>query len=183
MERSTARLSGLVESLLDFARMESGRKAFLLEPIDASELVTAVVDEFRRQLNAPDVSVMLTTAGRLPVAGDRTALAQAVWNLLDNAVKYSTAPAIVRVSVDRVGDTVVVAVHDDGPGIPRHEQRDIFGKFVRGAHAARSEIKGTGLGLAIVRHVVRAHHGTVRVDSEIGRGSTFTLTLPGLMTT
>ena len=178
MERSTVRLGGLVESLLDFARMESGRKAYTLESTDAGELVTGVVDEFTRHLDSPDVALTLTSTEPSTIAADRAALAHAVWNLLDNAVKYSTPPCEVRVRVERRADEVVIAVEDHGPGIPRHEQRDIFGKFVRGADATQSGIKGTGLGLAMVSHIVRAHHGRVSVESDVGHGSTFTLTIP-----
>ena len=115
----------------------------------------------------------------LHISGDRESLTSAMWNLLDNAAKYSTetrrpfactwggAPA-----------SVAISVQDSGLGIPLHEQKIVFGRFVRGEQAARLGIKGTGLGLALVSHIVRAHGGAVELESQAGVGSTFRLLFP-----
>jgi signal transduction histidine kinase len=177
-ERATRRLSRLVESLLDFGRMEAGARPYRREPLDAGELVRTVVDEFRQEGTSSGFAIECAVSeGAIPVDGDREALAQALWNLLDNAVKYSGASRAIRVEVED-GSRVTIRVRDEGLGIAPLEQRRIFDKFERGSSAAAAGIKGTGIGLAMVQHVVDAHGGTVTVDSRPGGGSTFTIELP-----
>jgi signal transduction histidine kinase len=176
--RATRRLRRLVESLLDFGRMEAGARPYRLEPLDAAELVEDVVRDFRQEVAGADFAIEYSRpAGGAIVNADRDALAQAIWNLLDNAVKYSGASRTVHVEVERKGD-VMLRVRDAGYGIAPSEQKQIFRKFVRGAAAREHGIKGTGIGLAMVKHIVDAHRGTITVDSELGRGSTFTIILP-----
>jgi signal transduction histidine kinase len=115
-------------------------------------------------------------ASLTPGASRRLSLA--LRNLLDNAMKYSGDSRAVSVSVARKGRTVAIAVGDRGIGIPHHEQRDIFGTFVRGHGALMHGITGSGLGLAMVRHIVHGHGGRVTVESSPGSGSTFTVVLP-----
>jgi signal transduction histidine kinase len=179
MALDTRRLQRLVESLLDFSRMEAGRKAYDLRPLDAGTLVRDVVEEFRTSRRDSSDRIRLTDADSgLEVRGDAAALSHALWNLLDNAVKYSAAEAPVDVMVRRSGDGVQIAVEDRGPGIPAAEQGEIFGRFVRGRHAVNGGVPGTGLGLALVSHVVAAHQGRVTCESREGTGSTFTIWLP-----
>jgi signal transduction histidine kinase len=180
LDRDTRRLQRLVESLLDFARMQDGRRPYDLRSIDAAEFARGVVDEFRASVDAPEAAVNLDVAGDEPltIRADSTALGSALWNLLDNAVKYSPDRPVVNVGVHRNGAGIAIDVRDEGPGIPRDEQQEIFGRFVRGADASRRGIRGTGLGLSMVAHIVAAHGGTVAVASEPGAGSTFTMTLP-----
>lgn len=109
---------------------------------------------------------------------DSEALSRAVWNLLDNAVKYSPNHRAVEVGLSRQDGSVRIAVRDHGLGIPAHEQRAIFTKFQRGEQARTQGIKGTGIGLAMVNEIVNAHHGRVDVESEPGKGGTFTIVLP-----
>jgi len=111
------------------------------------------------------------------VKGDQEALAQALWNLLDNAVKYSGDSRTVRVEVE-AGSRVSIRVRDQGFGIPLSERDQILRKFTRGSGAKAHGVKGTGIGLAIVKHIVDAHGGKVLIDSEPGQGSTFTIELP-----
>lgn len=178
--RSTKRLRGLVESLLDFARMEDGRKPYDLQPIDPSLLANNVIEAFERE--APTLRTAITrelaTAGTLSCRADATALAHALWNLLDNAVKYSTTPASVTVSVAPQDDEIAIAVSDHGFGIPTRERQIVFQKFVRGSDSVRRGINGTGLGLAMVSHIVAAHGGRIELESQEGRGSTFRILLP-----
>jgi signal transduction histidine kinase len=101
-----------------------------------------------------------------------------VWNLLDNAVKYSPDCRTVWVDLEHVGNNIIVAVRDRGLGIPAKEQRAIFEKFVRGAESKARRIKGTGIGLALVRRIVQAHGGEIRVSSQPGDGSRFAVVLP-----
>jgi len=101
-----------------------------------------------------------------------------VWNLLDNAVKYSPESTAVRAEVTMEDGRLTIRVRDEGPGIPVMEQEEIFRKFVRGSQAKTRGVKGTGIGLAMVRHIVEGHRGEIRLQSELGRGSTFTILLP-----
>ena len=113
-----------------------------------------------------------------PLRADAAALTRALWNLLDNAIKYSDQEREVWVSVDGSPDGVAIAVRDHGLGIPHRERKEIFRKFIRGEKAKQLGIKGTGLGLAMVSHIVEAHGGIIELESEEGRGSTFRLVLP-----
>lgn len=178
--RNTERLHRLVESLLDFGRMESGRKSYDLRVLAVEAIVADVVEDFRREVAPRGIAVDLHvgTPPDLQVRGDASALANAVWNLMDNAVKYSPERRTVRVSVDRRHDGVGISVRDEGLGISPQEQQVIFGRFVRGERAMRMGIKGTGLGLAMVSHIVRAHDGSIELTSEENAGSTFTIVLP-----
>jgi signal transduction histidine kinase len=176
--RATRRLSRLVESLLDFGRMEAGARPYRREPLDARELVETVVEEFRQEGGCNTFTIECTVpAGAIPIDGDREALAQALWNLLDNAVKYSGESRTVGVEVES-GRLVAIRVADQGLGIPPAERRRIFEKFARGSSAVVAGIKGTGLGLAMVRHIADAHGGKVTLESRPGGGSTFTIELP-----
>ena len=178
--RSTGRLRGLVESLLDFARMEDGRKPYDLSLVDPAALVSNVIGEFER--NAPSertvISRDLAVPGTLCCRADVPALGHALWNLLDNAVKYSTEPHLVTVSVGHRGNAIAIAVADQGFGIPAGERQSVFQKFIRGSGSVRRGIKGTGLGLAMVSHIIAAHGGRIELETEEGRGSTFTILLP-----
>ncbi len=174
--RATERLQRLVESLLDFGRMEAGRRPYRLERLDAGELVRAVVEEF--QAEAGEYRVELSANGAAAVDADPDALGRALWNLLDNAVKYSPDCRTVWVELTARSNRLAITVRDQGIGIPRAEQKEIFHRFVRGAAAKSNGIKGTGVGLAMVRHIVEAHGGEVRLESEPGKGSTFTVLLP-----
>ena len=178
--RSTKRLRGLVESLLDFARMEDGRKPYDLRPIDPSLLASNVIEEFERHAPSTRTAIArnLAMPGTLSCRADVAALAHALWNLLDNAVKYSTEPAALTVSVAPRGDEIALAVADHGFGIPARERQTIFQKFVRGSDSVRRGINGTGLGLAMVSHIIAAHGGRIELESEEGRGSTFSILLP-----
>ena len=179
--RATDRLRRLVESLLDFGRMEAGARRYRLERRATAPLVRGIVDDFRRDV-APETFTVETSiaddCGAVDV--DPEAFARALWNLLDNAVKYSGASPTVFVTVDVRESDVAISVRDRGMGIPRHEQDDIFTKFVRGAASRVHGIKGTGIGLAMVRQIVEAHEGTVSVESAPGDGSTFTIVLPSV---
>ena len=176
--RNTERLHRLVESLLDFARMESGRKPYHLQPVDAAELAQQVAADFEKEARPRGYSIEVDVESGLRFQGDASSLTHALWNLLDNAVKYSPEQHTIQVSVHRHPSGIAIAVRDRGLGIPDRERREIFGKFVRGEKARELGIKGTGLGLAIVSHIVQAHGGKVEVESEEGAGSTFRLVLP-----
>jgi signal transduction histidine kinase len=179
--RAIDRLKRLVESLLDFGRMESGTRPYRMETLEAGELVRSVATEFAGETAANRHQIELQLdAAPVSIRADREALSLALWNLLDNAVKYSPGCRTVWLDLARRNGRVAISVRDAGLGIPSTEQKAIFRKFVRGTEAKANGIKGTGVGLAMVEHLVRAHGGHVRLQSEPGKGSTFTLELPSL---
>ena len=174
---SSGRLHRLVESLLDFSRMEAGRRPWTRRPLDVGPLVEDVVAEFRKA--HPDRIVHASATGAVAtISADREAMAHAVWNLLDNAAKYSPREAPVSIQVLPGDGAVLIRVIDQGVGIPAGERHEIFDRFVRGARATQLGIKGTGLGLALVTQIVSAHDGRIEVASEENHGSTFTIVLP-----
>ena len=179
MARESERLQRLVENLLEFGRMEAGAEEFRFEPADVGSVIRTVVEDFRaeRGSDALAVSVAVENAD-VPAPVDRDALGRAVWNLLDNALKYSPPGSAVVVDVRRSDGRVCIDVRDAGIGIPAGEHDGIFERFVRGAAARQAGVKGTGIGLAMVRHIVEAHGGTLSLRSVPDHGSTFTISLP-----
>jgi signal transduction histidine kinase len=177
LHRETGRLHRVVESLLDFRRFEAGRAAYRMEVMDAQDTVREVIDGFETREGSGRLRVSLDDANAT-IRGDREAVAVAVSNLVDNALKYSPADAPVSITVAPRGRMVGITVEDRGPGLGRHERRRVFRKFVRGAAAQEANVKGTGIGLAIVNAVVKAHGGSVDLHSVPGHGSRFTVLLP-----
>jgi signal transduction histidine kinase len=180
LQRGTRRLTRLVENLLDFGRMEAGFYRFVLEPVRARDLVERVTMEFADEVRQRgyQLDVRWTGAPDAVIHADEAAIGRALWNLLDNAVKYSPECQTVWVEAATTDTSVVIRIRDRGIGIAVPEQRAIFVKFVRGSLPSGYTIKGTGLGLALVDQIVQAHRGKVTVDSRPGQGSTFTLELP-----
>lgn len=182
LARETERLHRLVEGLLDFGRMEASGREYSFEAIDPVELIQNVVAEFRSDIEPSAHRVELTTNGLGPhssvVRANREALTHAIRNLLENAVKYSPESPAVQVGLVLEGNRVAIRIHDDGFGIPAAEQKMIFEKFVRGSASKALHVQGTGIGLAMAQHIVRAHRGEILLESEPGRGTTFTIQLP-----
>jgi two-component system phosphate regulon sensor histidine kinase PhoR len=166
--RETRRLHDLVEHLLDFGRFQGGRQAFRLEPDDAARIARAVAAEFAAGARETSRAISVAASDEAPVAVDRAAIALALHNLVDNAVKYSPAGSPVAVTVGRRDGRVAIAVIDQGAGIPPEEQRRVFGQFVRGSAAIADRVKGTGIGLTLADRIVRGHGGRIDVQSEPG---------------
>jgi signal transduction histidine kinase len=176
--RESDRLSRLVENLLDFSRMEEGRKEYRFERLATGVWLRALVDEFVSEAAFPDVTIETSLADDLPdLTGDAGALTVAIHNLLDNAVKYSPGTRAIRLEAEAANGRILIRVRDRGVGIPESEQPHVFDKFYRGGNASAAGVKGAGLGLALVREIVRAHGGSVALQSRPGEGSTFTLDL------
>jgi signal transduction histidine kinase len=172
------RLARLVENVLDFSRMEEGRKQYRFEPLDTAAWLNTVVEDFQLEARRTGYQLDVRIPAQLPmVSGDREALSTAVRNLLDNACKYSPQSKTVWLEAEAVSGGVRVHVRDRGVGIPAREQRHIFEKFYRGDGELGKQVKGVGLGLSLVQHIVTAHRGDVRVSSREGEGSTFSIYL------
>jgi two-component system phosphate regulon sensor histidine kinase PhoR len=180
IETESRRLTQLINNILDFASIESGRKSYRFERCDAGEVVAETLRTFEVRLRQDGFTVVFERpdAPLPPVRIDAGAIAQSLSNLLDNAVKYSRDNKGIAVSLGRRGDSIVIAVRDHGIGIPRDDLSKIFDRFHRVSTGLVHDVKGSGLGLAIVRHIVEAHHGHVEVDSRPGEGSTFSIHLP-----
>ena len=178
--RGTRRLTRLVENLLDFGRIEAGFHGFTLEPLRAKDWVEGVIAEFQQEAQESGYHVEFDWNGAAGVLiqADEAAAGRALWNLLDNAVKYSPRCKTIWVEGAVEECTLILSVRDRGIGVPADEQREIFRKFVRGSVPTGRAVKGAGLGLALVDQIVQAHGGKVKVESRVGEGSTFFLILP-----
>ena len=179
LERETTRLQDLIDRLLDWGRMESGRREFNFCPVDVEDVVhdaLHAVEPVREHLAA---SIDVSMPAKLPkIQADRAAMVDVLVNLLTNASKYGGSPAAIHLDVEASSNRVRVTVRDNGSGIPTAEHKRIFQKFYRIDDRLSREQEGSGLGLAIVHHVVKAHRGKVDVKSAPGHGSAFTITIP-----
>ncbi|MGH9868619.1 MAG: sensor histidine kinase [Candidatus Polarisedimenticolia bacterium] len=180
IETESRRLTGLVNNILDFAKIESGRKTYQFEKADLGEVVADTLKTFEVRLRHSGFRIELRPSPEpLPATHlDPDAISQAVANLLDNAVKYSGEARDIVVTLGRDNGFVVVSVQDQGIGISRDEQRKIFERFHRVSTGLVHDVKGSGLGLSIVNHIIEAHGGEVTVQSEPGQGSVFSIRLP-----
>lgn len=179
MGRGGGRMSRLIEDLLTLSRVGDPDLVLKNEAVDLALVVGDVVDLVRVAAQQKDIRVDVSAPEDPVVAwGDPTELDRVFTNLLSNAVKYSARGSTVRLSVEQDGDEVVVACADDGLGISAEDQTGLFTEFFRSTNPAALAEPGTGLGLAIVQRLVAHHHGSVEVESTLGKGSTFTVRLP-----
>jgi two-component system phosphate regulon sensor histidine kinase PhoR len=184
LERQSSEMEALVSDLTDLSQIESGAVTLQPERVGVTSLLTSVVRDLQSAADARGVEVLVEAPESLAVSGDRRRLAQVFRNLVDNAVKFS--PAGARVEVLAEGGAAgpeglapcVVHVVDRGIGIPRSQQARIFQRFYRVDPSRAKSVPGTGLGLAIVKHLLILHGGSIRVESEPGKGSRFTVSLP-----
>lgn len=195
--RECRRLSALIENVLDFSRIEQGRKKYEFEPTDLAALVTDTVKLM--EPCAAEKGVLLKSEIRsrgTEVELDGQAIQQALVNLIDNAIKHSPKGETVTIALEsresvwdrqtgvdnkRRGQTapsIMLTVTDHGPGIPAYEHEKIFERFYRCGSELRRETQGVGIGLSIVKHIVEAHNGRIWVESELGKGSRFVIELP-----
>ncbi len=176
------RLSGLIENVLDFAKVERGRGAYDFTVGSIAEAVTRGVNVLRYRAERDGVELDLHVEPGIPLTRvDEKAIELATINLIDNALKYAPESKQIRVSVSRGDGVIFLRVSDDGPGIAPEERRNIFERFVRGRGEGAAEarkVRGSGIGLALVRHIAESHGGGAWVESNVGKGSTFVLTIP-----
>ncbi len=179
ISQDTEKLTRLVKNILDFSRIEEGKKEYEFEETDVALLVAQQIENFRKDEIQKDVKIQAQIPKDTPhLLADKDALSQAIVNLLDNASKFSADKKDIYVNVKSDAQNVIIEVKDKGIGIPHDEIKKIFDKFYQGKNALRQSIKGTGLGLTLVKHIVEAHGGRISVESNIGQGSTFSLIFP-----
>jgi PAS domain S-box-containing protein len=177
--REVQRLTRLVNELLNLSRIESGAAKLELESVELPELLQAVVEAFGKQASDKDVRVELDLPPDLPrVRADADRIYQVMVNLLSNAVRFGRAGSEVAVSASPEDGFVRISVRDSGPGIAPGQLSRIWERFHRADSSRSRQDGGTGLGLAIVRSIVEAHGGSVSAESEVGKGSTFSFTVP-----
>ena len=176
--RETDHLNRMVGDLLTLARADSEMLELRIAPMDFGALVEEVHDDLQRIAEARDIEGTVSVNGPVLVNGDEVRLRQLLLILIDNALKYTDPGGQVHVSLSRIDNRARLVVRDTGIGIPSQDISHIFERFYRVDRAREHESGGTGLGLAIARWIVQAHHGTIKVDSELGKGTTFQVELP-----
>jgi len=179
LAKESERLSVLVEKLLDWSRLESGRRALHREPVPVQALFDHVGEAFRAQQLGATYQVAIEP-GLPPLDVDRDAVAQVVLNLLHNAVKYTQEPGrqIVLRAARAGSGSVAIEVKDNGPGVKPHDRKRIFERFYRADDYLARRTEGSGLGLAIAKKIVEGHGGKIELDTRVGHGSTFRVLLP-----
>jgi signal transduction histidine kinase len=179
IRKESERLTSLINNILDFSRIEAGRKEYDFRETDMRELVRNTLESYRFQIEQNGFAFEEKISEDVPALRvDREAIARSLLNLVNNALKYSQDRKFIGINLFRDNGSVKLEVVDHGIGIPVPEQNKIFEKFYRVGDPLVHNTKGSGLGLALVRHIVRAHGGEVVVDSAPGRGSKFTIALP-----
>jgi two-component system phosphate regulon sensor histidine kinase PhoR len=175
--REAERLTRLIENVLDFSRMERGGSAYEFQEDHLDAVVERALDVYRHRIEREGLTLVTKIDAGLPtLAIDENAMTLLLLNLLENAVKYGRGE--LGVYLTRVGNYVRLVVNDQGPGIPRDEQKRIFERFYRSQAARRTNVRGSGIGLSLVKHIAEAHGGTVVLDSDEGRGAAFIVDLP-----
>jgi two-component system phosphate regulon sensor histidine kinase PhoR len=178
LNKESTRLQKLIDRLLDWGRMESGRRVYQVAEHDVAAIVDEAVNAFEPTRERRNVELVVDIAESLPrVLCDKSALVDSLVNLLSNAYKYGGQPRRIEIVARATDKDLAITVRDNGKGIARNEHKRIFEKFYRVDDLLARQQEGSGLGLAIVQHVMRAHRGRVEVDSEPGRGSAFTILL------
>jgi signal transduction histidine kinase len=179
IRKESERLTALINNILDFSRIEAGRKEYDFRATDLPELVRTTLESYRYQIEQNGFKFEEHIADDIPpVVVDREAIARSLLNLVNNAIKYSSDDRYLAVNLRRSNGSVKLEVVDHGIGISRDEQPKIFEKFYRVCDPLVHNTKGSGLGLCLVRHIAHAHGGDVSVESTPGKGSRFTLVLP-----
>ena len=179
IRHESRRLNKMIDNILDFSKIEAGRKTYKFVDGDIGEVIDDVLSSYRYQIVNSGFDVQKNIPASLPpVLIDRDAMAQAISNLVDNAIKYSGKVKQLSITAEALGSKLSVEIADRGIGIPRVEQAKVFEKFYRVGDGMVHDVKGSGLGLSLVKHIIEAHKGTLSVESEVGKGSRFTILLP-----
>jgi len=169
----------MVNGLLDIARIESGRAVMKMEAQDLKDIVDKTADLIMIQCKNKNVELVTDLKGKLPaVTGDRTQLERVFINLLGNAVKFTPEKGKITIRAQVKNNEVQVDISDTGIGIPPDALQSLFQEFYRVDNDVNQQVKGTGLGLSLVKHIIEAHKGKIWIESSLGKGSTFSFTLP-----
>lgn len=179
LNQNIRRMGDLIEDLLHLSKLESPEFTFKPEKVLIREIVQAVLSALKPQAEAKKQNLFLDVPEELPLVGDRRELEVALKNLLENAVHYTGERGKISIGATRTDGAVEITVADTGIGIPSQDLSRIFERFYRVDKSRSKEEGGTGLGLSIVKHIAEAHGGRVEVESEVGKGSKFTLVIPG----
>lgn len=178
MKTESARLAAMTQEIIELSRLQAADALADPTEVDVDAVISAAIDKNRVAAEAAGIQIVSGGAKKARVMGDEGMLVTAVHNLVANAIQYSTKPSRVGIGVSMTDDIVEIAVTDQGVGIPEEELDRVFERFFRIDQARSRATGGTGLGLSIVKHVVQNHGGDVRVWSQAGYGSTFTIRLP-----
>ena len=184
LSRETDRLTAMVERLLEWARMEAGKRVYETERVTVARVVDAAMQGLESQVKLSGLEktthLHREVADDLPLVDvDPEAFSDALLNVMSNALRYTPADRKeITVRAAKRDKEILITISDNGPGIPHHEQSRIFEKFYRVVDPALPDVEGTGLGLAMVHHIVRAHRGRITVQSDVGKGAAFHIFLP-----
>jgi two-component system phosphate regulon sensor histidine kinase PhoR len=179
MEKHSKRLNLLVEDVLSLAQLEDPRTRLNFSEIYLPDFLAGILRDWQKRLEAKLLKSSLDVPEDLPViSADENRLQEVIYNLLDNAVKYSQPEGKIQLKATRAGDSVRLAISDQGVGVPSRDLPRIFERFYRADKARSRELGGTGLGLSIVKHIVELHGGRVEAESELGHGTTISAILP-----
>jgi signal transduction histidine kinase len=179
IRHESLRLNKMIDNILDFSKIEAGRKTYNFVHGDVAVVIENVLASYRYQIINSGFDVQTNIQPDLPpVLIDREAMAQAISNLVDNAIKYSGGVKQLSIKTETRGSDLSIEIADQGIGIPRAEQAKVFEKFYRVGNGLVHDVKGSGLGLSLVKHIIEAHNGTITVESDVGKGSRFTILLP-----
>ncbi len=170
------RLNGIVNDFMDFSKIESGKLEYYKEEFCLNELVGEVVDDMRSINKTFNIFFACKSKGM--VWGDKNRISQVLINLISNAIKYSPETKKIMVSVEEKEDQAIINIIDYGIGIPKDSQKKIFEKFYRVSHPKKRDIEGFGLGLYISAEIIKRHKGKIWLESEVGKGSSFHISLP-----
>jgi signal transduction histidine kinase len=179
IKANVERLVDLSNNLLDHSRIKAGMVQLKIQKLQLCDLVNEVVATFRPEIERKELDLTVDVPADLsPIWGDRGRLVQLLTNLMSNACKYTPGGGQVGISARQLNGQIQVDVMDTGIGISRQDQEQLFSRFFRADNPLIREIGGTGLGLSIAKSIVSLHGGKIWVDSDLGRGSTFSFTLP-----
>lgn len=179
IRHESLRLNKMIDNILDFSKIEAGRKTYDFAEGDMSKVIEDVLSGYRYQIINFGFDIQTNIRpDPPPVLIDRDAMAQAISNLVDNAIKYSGEVKKLSIRMETLESDLSIEIADHGIGIPRAEQAKIFEKFYRVGNGLVHDVKGSGLGLSLVKHIIEAHNGTISVESDVGQGSRFRILLP-----
>lgn len=179
MSTSNDRMRGIVDDMLTLSHSDGSNISYSFQPTDVVELVGEIVFDFSKEAQSRGVQILLTKPVEpIMVEADKLKLRGAIQNLIENAIKYSTQGHDVRVVLSSTDTHMVLSVTDNGIGIPAEQQGHVFDKFFRATNAVKKEEAGYGIGLFSVKYIIEKHKGTISFESEEGKGTTFTVSIP-----